>query len=265
MISSDLPVGCGLGSSAAFNVATAAACLAFSGLITPQTPSPENNWTGFLEESLQVVNNLAFEMERFSHGNPSGVDNSTSTFGGAITFESGKITRLPKFPDLRFLVAETGVSRNTKQLVKSVKERVSLYPQVFTPIIDSIEEISNQQQVHLSKLGKLSAEYEKNIVKEMERLICVNHDLLNALGVGHESLEAIHRVARACGFACKMTGAGGGGCAIVFLGTGAKMEDCGDVNEDEKKLKQMLRDAGVKFSEVYFGCAGVKLVDYCQH
>jgi mevalonate kinase len=45
----------------------------------------------------------------------------------------------------------------------------------------------------------------------------VNHALLNALGVGHAALERIVAVTRAHGLTTKLTGAGGGGCAITLL------------------------------------------------
>ena len=49
-----------------------------------------------------------------------------------------------------------------------------------------------------------------------------NHELLNALGVGHPRLDDVVRIAQhSGGFASKLTGGGGGGCALTFLGTGA--------------------------------------------
>ena len=71
-------------------------------------------------------------------------------------------------------------------------------------------------------------------------LMAMNHHLLNAVGVGHPALTAVVDAAAACkyhlrtspedeegvatgeevieerGFACKLPGAGGGGCAIVL-------------------------------------------------
>lgn len=45
----------------------------------------------------------------------------------------------------------------------------------------------------------------------------MNHHLLCALGVGHPSLSAVVNASEECGMACKLTGAGGGGCAITLL------------------------------------------------
>lgn len=52
-------------------------------------------------------------------------------------------------------------------------------------------------------------------------LMAMNHHLLNAVGVGHPALTAVVDAAASAGphtggFACKLTGAGGGGCAIIL-------------------------------------------------
>lgn len=50
----------------------------------------------------------------------------------------------------------------------------------------------------------------------------MNQHHLNALGVGHASLDQLCRVTAAHGLHSKLTGAGGGGCGITLLkpGTG---------------------------------------------
>lgn len=47
----------------------------------------------------------------------------------------------------------------------------------------------------------------------------INHELLCSLGVGHPSLTIVCQQSREAGFASKLTGAGGGGCAITLLGS----------------------------------------------
>lgn len=50
----------------------------------------------------------------------------------------------------------------------------------------------------------------------------INHGLLCALGVGHPALtKVVETSARHGGMACKLTGAGGGGCAITLLPEGS--------------------------------------------
>lgn len=45
----------------------------------------------------------------------------------------------------------------------------------------------------------------------------INHALLCALGVGHSSLTTVVEESDKAGFASKLTGAGGGGCAITVI------------------------------------------------
>jgi len=250
VISNDLPIGCGLGSSAAFNVASAASLLVFTGVITPNKET-EN---GFTEESLEIINECAFEMEQFFHGTPSGVDNSTSTYGGALSFVKGHIKRLEKFPQLQVLIVNTRVERNTKRLVESVSEKYQKFPDIFEPILSSMNSLADKQEQLLSALsGETEVEMRNQIFTEIKELFEINHGLLNTIGVGHRRLDECHQIANANGFACKLTGAGGGGCAIVLLGV---------ADTDNKKVEQLkreLEDGGFVLTEAAFGCTGVKM------
>lgn len=53
-----------------------------------------------------------------------------------------------------------------------------------------------------------------------QELIDMNQHHLNALGVGHASLDQLCRVTAAHGLHSKLTGAGGGGCGITLLRPG---------------------------------------------
>ena len=48
----------------------------------------------------------------------------------------------------------------------------------------------------------------------------MNQHLLNALGVGHAALDRVCATALERGLAAKLTGAGGGGCALVLIPPG---------------------------------------------
>ena len=45
----------------------------------------------------------------------------------------------------------------------------------------------------------------------------INHNLLKALGVSHESLDSVCQLSRKHGLYSKLTGAGGGGSVIALL------------------------------------------------
>lgn len=79
VVSSELPLGSGLGSSAAFCVALAAALLAFTDSVGVDVN--HQGWLSFGEKELDLVNKWAFEGEKIIHGKPSGIDNTVSTYG----------------------------------------------------------------------------------------------------------------------------------------------------------------------------------------
>ena len=56
-----------------------------------------------------------------------------------------------------------------------------------------------------------------------KELVEINQQLLNSIGVGHESLDAVCRATAKRGFRSKLTGAGGGGCAWTLLHPGEKL------------------------------------------
>ena len=86
-ISSNLPIGAGLGSSASFCVSLAAALLtaklysnAEGDSIDDITDSAHKS-VNLDEDNLELINKWAFEGEKIIHGRPSGIDNNVSTFG----------------------------------------------------------------------------------------------------------------------------------------------------------------------------------------
>jgi len=48
----------------------------------------------------------------------------------------------------------------------------------------------------------------------------MNQQLLELMGVGHESLTSVYQICRSHELSCKLTGAGGGGCAIAIVRLG---------------------------------------------
>ncbi len=106
-ISSQLPFGAGLGSSAAYSVCIAAALMAACGEVAIHQdnlevdcrvhecipiplkdriksiglPSDMFVYPQFSEDDLNTINRLGLEAEKLVHGTPSGIDNSISTFG----------------------------------------------------------------------------------------------------------------------------------------------------------------------------------------
>lgn len=210
-VRSFLPVGAGLGSSASYSVAVATALLIFFKEIPSNFSKSE-----LLEQHLEKINTYAFKAEQVLHGNPSGVDNAIATYGGAKSFMRGQgFATLEGFQSLRLLLTNTKVPRSTNALVAGVGEKRKNYPLIIEPMLDSMNAIA----LHCCDAFKRSQDKE-TLMNELEDLVSLNHCLLEGLGVSHPSLEKIRMITAESGLKTKLTGAGGGGCAVTFIRDG---------------------------------------------
>ena len=137
----------GLGSSAAFSAATAAALLHCAALLLRDAPSTATaaqppllhgeGWCASAHEVLHTrgekwraaVNALAFRAECVLHGaTASGVDNAVAVYGGVVRFCKGEDGVRPLtpvlLPRLRWMVVDTHVPKSTQRLVAGVRARV---------------------------------------------------------------------------------------------------------------------------------------------
>lgn len=211
--SQDLPVGAGLGSSAAFGVACSAALLRLS-LSSPPLGKPTN-------EQLEIINTYSFYSEILLHGTPSGIDNAVSTFGGAIDYtKKDGNTTMEKFdmPHLEMILANTHVPRSTKLLVAGVRKLYVQHPNVVGSILSCMGNIAGDFRRMDSFHGS----------DELLTLVRTNQHMLCAVGVSHPSLnricEIVDRVSGGAA-AAKLTGAGGGGCAMIVLQPGQSSQE----------------------------------------
>jgi mevalonate kinase len=243
VMGSTLPVAAGLGSSAAFSVAAAAALLdcwcrtaggSPAGLLgvgdaaegaAAGAGAVATGGAGVAPPlaARAAANEWAYASECLFHGSPSGLDNTVSATGGALTYSraSGASTVAPLLglPPLRLLVANTRVPKETGKLVAGVRVLRDAHPSVISPIIASIGAIAEEVICRGARRGAAGGEAPLNDDEyaALSRLVRVNHALLGALGVGHAALDAVVAAAAAKGWAAKLTGAGGGGCALVLL------------------------------------------------
>jgi mevalonate kinase len=195
---SDLPMGAGLGSSAAFSVAAARALLL---------------WSGQHHPTAQDVLWLAGIGESVFHGNPSGVDAAIAARGGVIRFRRGAppdVTSLPAPQGIPLVVADTGDRASTKDQVAAV---TALYQEnwksklAIGALLDVLEALAGTAEGFLAsgswaKLGKSFDAAQSILVR---------------LGVGTPRLNDGCQLARAAGaLGAKLTGGGGGGCLIAL-------------------------------------------------
>ncbi len=190
-ITSDIPVGSGLGSSAAVTVATLAAI---------------NIELGLGHEKEEIAR-MGHEIEKEVQGAASPTDTFVSTFGGVVEIPSRKRLELL---DCGIVIGNTNKGASPKKTAKLVKQVAQLkeeYPETINPIIKTIGSFARQGEVLVSGKDYTS----------LGKLMNVNHGLLDALGVCTMELSALVYAARNAGaYGAKLTGAGGGGCMVAL-------------------------------------------------
>ncbi|KAL8701417.1 MAG: hypothetical protein Q9224_000515 [Gallowayella concinna] len=220
---STIPIGAGLGSSASISV-----CLSSAMLLQLRTLSGPHPDQPPVEAELQIerINRWAFVGEMCIHGNPSGVDNTVATRGKAVVFKRGDysspptVTPIQTFPELPLLLVNTHKSRSTATEVAKVAALKKLHPAIIQPILEAIDKVT--ESAHELVLSSAFNARDDWSVRKLGDLMSINHGLLTALGVSHPKLDRIRELidSRELGWT-KLTGAGGGGCAITLLNSSA--------------------------------------------
>jgi len=191
-IDSKIPVAVGLGSSAATAVSTIAA----------------------VAESLEAklrrdeICDLAFVPERRIHEKPSGIDQTTSTYGGVILYKPSKgFASIPMRQELPIVVGNSGKARSTGEQVAKVRKLLEKRRDFVTHLAKNAGELSTKA-VDAIKGGDL---------RTLGELMISNHEILRKVGVSTQSLDRLVQASLKAGaLGAKLTGAGGGGCIIAL-------------------------------------------------
>jgi mevalonate kinase len=189
-IESEIPLGAGLGSSAAVAVATIDAAARELGVeLTP----------------VEIADR-AYQVEHaVQDGEASRADTFCSAMGGAVRVE-GDDCRTIDAPDLPFVIGYDGGAGDTGALVAGVRRLREDYD-FAADTVGAIGDIVRRGEEALVD----------DDIDELGRLMNFNHGLLEALGVSSRSLDAMVWAARDAGaLGAKLTGAGGGGCIVAL-------------------------------------------------
>ncbi|XP_063901340.1 mevalonate kinase-like isoform X2 [Zophobas morio] len=217
-VSSEIPLGAGLGSSAAYCVALSSCLLSSISIISCPPATGGQRFYRWPQTDLNIINKWAFLLEALIHGVPSGIDNTVSCFGGCIKYCRDSSITLNILERCRILLVNTLVSKDTKVLVEKVRQRKEEFPDLIQSIMASINEICVQFEKLWFALSQTSERAKRDsLYSKLETLIDVNQNLLNALGVGHPCLDKVCHLSLKYGLHAKLTGSGGGGCAWILL------------------------------------------------
>lgn len=190
-VDSEIPVGSGLGSSAALAVATTAALFKYF----------KNSF------DKEKINEIAYEIEKKQHGTPSGGDNTISTYGGFLWYRK-ETEFLKLFQPLRFNLSQlpefvlinTGrPMETTGEMVASLRELYERNKTQTEKILNEMEKVTKEMLIALHQMDK----------KKLMVVIRKNERSLENLGVVSPFTRAIIKEINRLGGAAKVCGAGG--------------------------------------------------------
>jgi mevalonate kinase len=190
---SSLPSGCGLGSSAVLGVAIVRA-------LDPRA-----------SEAEVLARTMAWEC--VFHGEPAGLDALVAARGGCLSFVRGAAQTTIELGCRAWLcVGLSGRAANPRAIVAAVAAKRANDPLATTGIFEAIGGIARRMgnALHAGDIARVG------------HLMTANHALLCRLGVSTPSLDRMCDLAVHAGASvAKLTGAGGGGCAIALAPTRA--------------------------------------------
>lgn len=253
-VRSTLPIGAGLGSSASISVCLTSAFAYIGGHVKAASLEKSSKIVKDSDECL-FIDAWSYMGEKCIHGNPSGIDNAVATHGGAVMFQRMENsmpsvrTSMRNLPPINLLLTNTKTPRRTADLVSNVARVVSDFPKTTACILESLEAIAREAYNIM-----LRPFYDADAQTRLMELVRINHGLLVSLGVSHPNLERIKLYCDELDMGeTKLTGAGGGGCAITLL------KD--EINEDNyKQLLSKFEQHGFETFKTTLGGKGVGLL-----
>ena len=242
-ISSDIPVGFGLGSSAAYNVCIVnGLCLLINNLLN-------NNI--FTKKDILLLSN---ESEKIFHnGTPSGIDASCSLFGGVIIFNSINNQSNVEIPlnnffmkRIKFILINTKIQRNGGEFIKNVSNFKKNNSELFNNLINEIGNITNK----IIELIMKENSDEDDCYKFFE-LIKQNQKLLKKICVSNKEIDNIIYLLEKNGFVGKISGAGGGGFILCLY-----------IKEKINDIQKLLKENNIEYINVNISKEPAKLTNY---
>jgi len=213
IVESEIPIGSGLGSSAAVVAAIIKAV---------------REYLGRRIENDELFE-LTMECERLAHGNPSGIDPATVVYGGAIAFTKGRpIEKLIIKKPVEMLLVNTG------KPIETTKEMVELVVR------------NTEKEKTIKEIGRIVRQIRANLEngEEIGGLINKNGILLEDLGVVGSGAIRLANELRDMGAMIKITGAGG-----VAKGSGMMIV----IHPDLVKIARVLDNNKIEYYKVRIG------------
>ncbi len=195
-IQSRIPIGGGLGSSAAL-------CVAISRLVLWKTGAPLEKW-----------GDLATHLEDLFHGKSSGMDVQVIVESQPILFTMGKKAEVLGLENLpRFELYDSGKRGQTRECIEIVKHWQGKYPHLVIQMDDQMDEATTLAKKGLELFSTQPRAGEDLIAKAMN----LAQNCFETWGlITPELMEQKHELLKQGALAVKLTGAGLGGFWVAL-------------------------------------------------
>jgi mevalonate kinase len=159
--------------------------------------------------SAEEVSRLVYQTEIELHGTPSGIDNSVVAYERPIYFvKDAVMLPLKVGAPLHLVVGHTGVASRTRDAVAQVRRRWQADRSAYDSLFDRIGATADEAKEAIG-VGYL---------EQLGRLMDLNGQLLDDLGVSSVELKRLIAAARKAGaLGAKLSGGGLGGCMIALV------------------------------------------------
>ncbi|MEM1559930.1 MAG: mevalonate kinase [Ignisphaera sp.] len=204
-IDSPLPVGIGLGTSAAISVGIVTLCVLL------------NNYIKDVEDHRREIAKTAWNVEKVVQGSASPMDTFTIALGGLRYIEPTLPEAYPINIDYRLpiLVGYTDKRGTTAELIQRVRNLKAKNERIFKNILNIIKEI-----VEEAKNALINQDLES-----LGMLMNINHGILKALNVVNIEHDSIaHTLKNAGALGVKTSGAGNGGAFVALAPSDEHLE-----------------------------------------
>jgi mevalonate kinase len=159
-----------------------------------------------LNLSIEEINHIGWEGEFAYHGTPSGVDNTTSTFGGLILYQIKNGQKAWEHINLKepveVVLGNSGVTADTSKLDAHVKAQQEKEPDLFNKRLQAVSDQAFEMKKAL----------EDHDLEKVGQIMTANHKILIDMDLSHEKLIYLCNMAIELGaLGAKVTGGGRGG------------------------------------------------------
>ena len=182
-----------------------------------------------LRLSIEEINHISCQGEIPYHGEPSGVDNTASNYGGIIWYqvegEQKYFENLKTEIPIHFVLGNSGVITDTSELGPYTDELQEKDPELFDRRLNTIK-----NQVYEMK--------DRLVAKDLEKvgsIMTENQKILYDMGLSHERIDFLCNLALSKGaLGAKVTGGGRGGYMIAVAPDAKCQEAIASAMEKEK-------------------------------